>query len=468
MQLAPSTRGLCAAALAGLALLVPGRPAAAGPATDRLREFFGTVNAVLSDPATQSQPLVKVARVKALVRDIADVRGAAAMVLEREWEARTPAERDEFTRLFAELLERGLVARLAGTVSPVKGMVLTWRGESRVSDEMRVMTVVEARDGRKIAVEYRMVEQRGRWLVRDVVVEGVSTVENYRAQFKRVLRQGSYAALVAQVRAKLGEDTLMFAQAAPVAPAPPVPTVTQRVVAARPAAPASRVAARAATPPPAAKVPTRAPAVTPPPVSVKAVDPPPAQRTLPRVAQVATPAEVKTAAAKTATVETSSTVKAPAAMKTAPVKTPVTVETATTVNLPPRVAPPPPVTPPATVAPAPPIVAQPSTPVETAKPAWTTSAEVLSPISAMEITEHLLPSILVMMLGIAGVTGVVCLRRRASASTLVLERLGDRDKRLVLVHPVPRVAKVGERGGKRRVVPAPRHPARHVNDAHGA
>src|SRR5438874_13777804 len=114
--------------------------------------------------------------------------------------------------MFSELLDRGLVARLAGTVSPVKGMVMSWRGESRVGDESRVMTVVESRDGRKILVEYRMYERRGRWLVRDVVVDGISTIDNYRAQFRRVLRQGSYAALIAQLRTKLREDTRMFAQ----------------------------------------------------------------------------------------------------------------------------------------------------------------------------------------------------------------------------------------------------------------
>ena len=32
-----------------------------------------------------------------------------------------------------------------------------------------------------------------RWRVRDIVVDGVSTVENYRAQFVRVLRRGGYA-----------------------------------------------------------------------------------------------------------------------------------------------------------------------------------------------------------------------------------------------------------------------------------
>jgi len=96
------------------------------------------------------------------------------------------------------------------------------------------------------------------------------------------------------------------------------------------------------------------------------------------------------------------------------------------------------------------------------------AADVLSPVGFIDVTTRLLPSVLLIMLGFGGVSGVMFLRRRASGQALVLQRLHDADKRLVLLHPVPRVAEVRERGRKRRIVPAPRNPARHVDDAHGA
>jgi phospholipid transport system substrate-binding protein len=411
MQLAPSTRRLLAAGLAGMCLLLAGTPVFAGPATDRLREFFGQVNVVLDDPATRSQPLEKVVRVKRLVTEIADVRGAAAETLEHVWEARTPAERDEFTRLFAELLERGLVARLAGTVSPVNGMVMSWRGETHVVDEARVLTVVESRDGRKINVEYRMIERRGRWLVRDVVVDGVSTIENYRSQFKRVLRQGDYAGLVAQLRAKLGEETLMFAQASLPPSASSTTKPAETVAAVRPASP--RV-----TP---ARVATHAPAAAP----VKGIAP---------VAVIKPPVA--------ATTKSVSSVAATSTSNATPVARRVAMVTVT----------------------------KPAATIDLAAitPIVPPAADVLSPVGVVDITTHLLPSVLLIMLGFGGVSGVVFLRRRASASALVLQRLRDGDKRLVLLHPVAGVAKVRESRRKRRVVPTPRNPARHIDDAHGA
>ena len=416
MRRAPRTRFLLAAAgLTGLFWLAA-TPVFAGPATDRLREFFGTVNGVLVDPAIQSKPLEKVVRIKRLVTDVADVRGAAAAVLDKEWQARTPAEREEFTRLFAEFLERGMVARLAGTVSPVNGMIMTWRGETQAGDEARVTTMVESRDGRKILVEYRMYERRGRWLVRDVVVDGISTIDNYRAQFRRVLRQGSYAALIAQLRAKLGEDTRMFAQPSHV------PTPAEAAVS-RPS-PAPRVAARAPSSGPVARA--AAPPI--------AVAPPVVKANTPAVVKAGTPSVAKRS---TPTVAKAS--PTPAARPSAP----MVAKAAAPPAIPPRTA---------RLAMAP-VVPPP--------------ADVLSPLSTADMTVEALPSALLLMLGLAGVSAAVYLRRRASGHALA-QRFGDRHQNLVLLHPVPRVAKVREGRRKRRVVPPPRNPSRHVDDAHGA
>jgi phospholipid transport system substrate-binding protein len=183
----------------------------AGTPGERLHQFFGAVDTVLADRT--AEPLDKVARVKRLVTDLSDVRAAAADALDTAWEARTPAERDEFTSLFAELLERAYVGRLAGAVRAHSAIEQTWTGETVERDEATVRTALTSRDGSRVRVEYRMVLRRGRWLVRDVVLDGVSVVANYRAQFRRLLGQGTYGELVETLRAKLAEDTLMFARA---------------------------------------------------------------------------------------------------------------------------------------------------------------------------------------------------------------------------------------------------------------
>ena len=178
------------------ALLCASLPAHAGSPTDRLREFVARVNAILVDPATRDAPLERVVRVRHLVAEIADMSAAAAAALGPEWKARTRAEREEFTAAFAEVLERAYVGRLAGAVRAAGGMMITYVDEAVAGDEATVKTTLRGLGGHDLRVDYRMTLAGGRWRVCDITVDGISTVENYRAQFERVLRRGAYAGLL--------------------------------------------------------------------------------------------------------------------------------------------------------------------------------------------------------------------------------------------------------------------------------
>src|SRR6266704_5750949 len=84
-------------------------PAWAGP-PDQLREYTDQVIKVLDDPALAQQD--RRAAVRKIAHEAFDVAETAQRVLARHWQARTPAEREEFTQLFADLLERTYIARM--------------------------------------------------------------------------------------------------------------------------------------------------------------------------------------------------------------------------------------------------------------------------------------------------------------------------------------------------------------------
>ncbi len=65
-----------------------------------------------------------------------------------------------------------------------------------------VRTMVLAKDGTDVRFDYVMTKAGANWLVHDVVVDGVSLIENYRAQVAHVLRASSYAGLVARLRSE--------------------------------------------------------------------------------------------------------------------------------------------------------------------------------------------------------------------------------------------------------------------------
>lgn len=55
--------------------------------------------------------------------------------------------------------------------------------------------------GREIPIAYRLVDHDG-WKVYDVVIEGVSLVQNYRSQFGQILAHDSPDTLIAKISAK--------------------------------------------------------------------------------------------------------------------------------------------------------------------------------------------------------------------------------------------------------------------------
>src|SRR5437667_5191599 len=174
-----------------LATLAASR-AEAGAPTDALRDFFGAVNVVLSDPTTEAQPLERLRAIRRHVDDVFDFREAAILALGREWTARTPPEQNEFVALFADLLERSFVWRVAGKATTAGGIKVEYLDETIENDTASVETAIAARDGNALRLGFRLIHRAQRWVVRDVVMDGVSTMENYHAQFQRVARDGSW------------------------------------------------------------------------------------------------------------------------------------------------------------------------------------------------------------------------------------------------------------------------------------
>src|SRR6185369_8133874 len=68
-----------------------------------------------------------------------------------------------------------------------------------------VWTTLLSKRGLDLPFTYRMIERAGRWAICDVVIDGVSVADNYRAQFFRVMRSSSYQELVRQMRTRVPE-----------------------------------------------------------------------------------------------------------------------------------------------------------------------------------------------------------------------------------------------------------------------
>jgi len=189
-------RALLGIPLAAILMLSAVPPSWAGPPTDQLRAYTDQVLKILEDP-NLSLPDRRAA-VRKVATEAFDVSETAKRALGQHWQQRTPAERDEFVQLFANLLEQTYISR----IGEYGGERITYTGEQVDGDRATVRAKIVTTKGTEVPVESRLLKNQDRWLIYDVLIANMSLISNYRTQFDRVIRQSSYADLVQRLRTR--------------------------------------------------------------------------------------------------------------------------------------------------------------------------------------------------------------------------------------------------------------------------
>jgi phospholipid transport system substrate-binding protein len=189
--------------LAVVAALLVAQVAIAGAPTDQLRSAVDRVIKTLDDPAMKAEGKASERReaVRKIANEIFAWDETAKRALARHWQARTEAQRQEFVKLFGDLLERSYIARIEN----YGGEKITYLSDSVEDETAMVRTKIVTKQGSEVPVDYRMLRRSDRWLVYDVVIEGVSLVSNYRTQFNKIIQTSSYEELVKKLKSKQEE-----------------------------------------------------------------------------------------------------------------------------------------------------------------------------------------------------------------------------------------------------------------------
>jgi phospholipid transport system substrate-binding protein len=190
-----------AIAVALTVTFVAGRDAWAGAPTDQLRTQIDRVLKVLEDPelAKESRMVERRAAIRRIANEIFDFTETTRRSMGMHWQRRTPQEREEVVRLFADLLERSYI----GKIEMYSGEKVQFLGDTIDGIQATVRSKLITKQGTEIPVDYRMHRGGGdRWLAYDVSIEGVSMVANYRAQFNKIVQTSGYKALVQKLATK--------------------------------------------------------------------------------------------------------------------------------------------------------------------------------------------------------------------------------------------------------------------------
>ncbi len=170
--------------------------------TEQLRPFVFKLVSILTDPELQGEEKSLTRREKTLeaASERIDFKEMSKRVLGKKWRQLDLDEKEDFVGLFTQLIEHAYIGKIEG----YSQQKIEFKDQRIKGERAQVNTIIVDPEN-VISVSYIMLLKDNRWMVYDIVVEGVSLVRNYMEQFKGILRKDGYASLVKQVEAKIVE-----------------------------------------------------------------------------------------------------------------------------------------------------------------------------------------------------------------------------------------------------------------------
>jgi phospholipid transport system substrate-binding protein len=190
------------AMLLSLALVGPGM-AMASIVTDEVRKTVDEVVKIVTDKNLK-KPGSEQKRRSALKQTIGRIFNYGEMAKRSmgvHWKNLNPADQKEFTGLFATLLENSY----AGKIESYNNEKIVYEKELVDGDHAEVGSRLITAKRDEYELRYRLLKAGSKWMVYDVVIEGVSMVSNYRSQFNKIINEKGYKELLKKMRTKSDE-----------------------------------------------------------------------------------------------------------------------------------------------------------------------------------------------------------------------------------------------------------------------
>lgn len=165
-------------------------------ATDRLIEIL--TDSQLADPEMKEE---RNRKIRETVDEVFDWVAFSQRALGRHWRDLSNDQRREFVELFSKLIERTYIDK----ASEYSGEVIEYVREDIDGDIGSVESRIILTGGAEATLGYRVRKRSDTWYVYDILVEGVSLVNNYRGQFNDILNRSSYDELVKRLKSRIEE-----------------------------------------------------------------------------------------------------------------------------------------------------------------------------------------------------------------------------------------------------------------------
>jgi phospholipid transport system substrate-binding protein len=158
---------------------------------------------ILRDPVLrgEAQRKIKKEKISAISEEMFDFTELSKRSLGQSWNKMTPEQQKEFIKLYKSLLKDVYADKITSYTEEK----IIFKREITLSEKtVEVETTILTKTS-EVAINYRVIEKDGYWKVYDVVIEGVSLISNYRAQFREILANQTPEALLETLRKRVGK-----------------------------------------------------------------------------------------------------------------------------------------------------------------------------------------------------------------------------------------------------------------------
>jgi len=175
----------------------------AGIPLETVKGHVDKVLEVLRDPSLKAESAKKVKKdkIRAISEKMFDFTELSKRTLASNWSKLSPEQQKEFIELYTSLLEDAY----ANKIMAYTDEKIAFSKEVALTEKtVEVRSTVLRKNG-DVPIYYRVIMKDGSWRVYDVVIEGVSLINNYRSQFREILANNPPESLLETLRKKVGK-----------------------------------------------------------------------------------------------------------------------------------------------------------------------------------------------------------------------------------------------------------------------
>jgi phospholipid transport system substrate-binding protein len=186
---------LCLAAFSGLLPSIPLH--AASPDETLKTGLQQLLDATKRSPGNNPAALAKAAR--PTLEQYIDFPSLTRRAFGIGWKDLSPADQRDAQQLFSEVVIRSYASK----IKPEKTPVVKFAAPKKLDASRQEVLASVNNDGSEVQVTYRLESKGKSWVIYEILVEGVSLTNSYRAQFDAIRTKSGTKAILDSLRGML-------------------------------------------------------------------------------------------------------------------------------------------------------------------------------------------------------------------------------------------------------------------------